>query len=291
MARGKMVGVGAGISTLFLCACTDLRPLGSVTTDAAQPPIQVLVWNNALTYGHASRVLALPYLQARELTDNVRFDTTYAHTGANVQEGPTDEAFNASVFTEQGLDKYDVVLFLNTTGNTIDDDQKTVRRQALQDFIEKKGRGFVGTHSATDTYQPEAADPWPWYVDFIGANYVSHTIYGTPGVAQYFQGMTHPILQSAATPAIWNRSDEWFVFARDPLFAPVPGVKMLLTCHDQKNALERPSAWVHEMPVQAGAPRGGRLFYTAFGHFTSAFEEPAVIDLIIAGIKWAAGRL
>ena len=75
------------------------------------------------------------------------------------------------MFTDQGLDKYDVVMFLNTTGNTLDDGMKTVRRQALQDFIEKKARGFVGVHSATDTYQlKDATDPWPWYVDFIGAN-------------------------------------------------------------------------------------------------------------------------
>jgi len=251
----------------------------------------VLVWNNALTFGHASRALAIPYLKARELTDNITFDTTYAHTGSNYQDGPTDAVFDASVFTDEGLDKYDVVMFLNTTGNAIDDDMKTVRRQALQDFIEKKARGFVGTHSATDTYLADASDPWPWYVDFIGTNYISHTIYGTPGVAQYFQNMTHPILIAASTPTMWNRSEEWFVFTRDPLFSPIPGVKMLLTCHDQKNATERPTAWVHEMPPPANAPRGGRMFYTAFGHFTSAFEEPLVMDLIIAGIKWAAGRI
>jgi type 1 glutamine amidotransferase len=260
---------------------------------AGDAPIQVLVWNNALTWGHAARALAIPYLEARELTDNIRFDTTYAHTGSNYQDGPTDAVFDASVFTDQGLEKYDVVMFLNTTGNTIDDDMKSVRRQALQDFIEKKARGFVGVHSATDTYQlKDATDPWPWYVDFIGANYASHTIYGTPGVAQYFQNMTHPILNAAGIPTAWSRSEEWFVFTRDPLFSPIPGVKMLLTCHDQINATERPSAWVHEMPPpQTSASRGGRMFYTAFGHFTSAFEEPLVMDLIIAGIKWSAGRL
>jgi type 1 glutamine amidotransferase len=297
VALGKIVGKCApwagGLSlwaALFLSACTDLRIV--VTTDAASTPIQVLVWNNARAYGHVSRVRAIPHLRAREMTDNVKFDTTYANTDPNVEEFPSDQSFDASVFTDQGLDKYDVVLFLNTTGNTLDDDKKAIRRQALQDFIEKKGRGFVGTHSATDTYQADGADPWPWYVDFIGTNYDSHTMPpGNPGVVRYFQGMTHPILSAAGTPPTWNRSEEWFVFTRDPLFSAIHGVKMLLTCHDQINTTERPSAWVHEMPLQAGAPRGGRLFYTAFGHFTSTFEEPEVIDLIIAGIKWAAGRL
>jgi type 1 glutamine amidotransferase len=254
---------------------------GTVSTG----PIQVLVWNNALAYGHAARVGGIQYLKARETTDNIKFDTTYAHTG-NVSEGPSDSSFDASVFTDAGLDKYDVVLFLDTTGTTIDDSQKTARRQALQDFIEKKGRGFVGTHSATDTYQ---GGTWPWYVNFVGANFDNHSNAGTPGTATYFQSMTHPILMAAGTPNPWNRSEEWYTFKSKP--ESIAGVKLLLTCHDNSITTERPTAWVHEMPQTAGAPRGGRMFYTAFGHATSAFQEKAVIDLIIAGIKWAAFRL
>jgi len=45
------------------------------------------------------------------------------------------------------------------------------------------------------------------------------------------------------------------------------------------------------MPLATGAPRGGRMFYTAMGHATSAFMEKAVMDLIINGIKWAAYRI
>ena len=257
---------------------------GTVVNDG---PIQVLVWNNALAYGHAARVNAISYLKAREATDNIKFDTTYAHTGG-VSDGPSDLSFDASVFTDEGLDRYDVILFLDTTGNTIDDGQKTVRRQALQDFITKKGRGFVGTHSATDTYQGSA---WPWYVDFIGANFLNHSNAGTAGTATYYKNASHPILTAAGTPNPWNRTEEWYTFTRDPLSSAIPGIKILLTCHDQSISTERPSAWVHEMPLATGAPRGGRMFYTAMGHATSAFMEKAVMDLIINGIKWAAYRI
>jgi type 1 glutamine amidotransferase len=245
----------------------------------------VLIWNNALAYGHAARVGAIQYLKAREATDNIKFDTTYAHT-ANVNEGTSDTSFDASVFTDAGLDKYDVVFFLDTTGTTIDDSQKTARRQALQDFIEKKGRGYVGTHSATDTYQ---GGTWAWYVNFVGANFDNHSPAGQSGTATFFQGATHPILMAAATPNPWNRTEEWYTFKSKP--ESISGIKLLLTCHDNSITTERPTAWVHEMPVMAGAPRGGRMFYTAFGHATSAFQEKAVMDLIIAGIKWAAFRL
>jgi|GEM_PF-2665814 len=275
---GAGVGGGKGGSPVMMTGSGGTTP----TT-----PINVLVWNNALAYGHAARGGAIPYLQKRETTDNMKFDLTYAHP-TNVSEGPSDTSFDASVFTDEKLDKYDVVLFLDTTGTTIDDGMKDVRRKALQDFIEKKGRGFVGTHSATDTYQGSS---WPWYVNFIGANFQGHSNAGTAGTAQYYQMMTHPILTAAMTPNPWNRNEEWYTLTRDPLSSTIPGMKILLTCHDNSITTERPTAWIHEMPIPSGGTRAGRMFYTAFGHATSAFNEKPVMDLIIAAIKWAAYRL
>lgn len=266
-------------------SCTDVRHVGTVD----DRPIEVLVWNNALEYGHVSRVKAIPYLMARQDSDNIHFDFRYAHTEM-VTEGMSDpSSFDASVFTDAGLDPYDVVFFLHTTGTTIDDDLKDVRRQALRDFIEKKGRGFVGTHSATDTYQ---GGTWPWYVDFIGTNYMTMRPTGltggyNQGTLQAVQSATHPILAYAHTPNPWTRWDEWFVFTRDPTV--VPGITMLLVVSDQ-----RPSVWIHEMPVDPSASQGGRMFYTACCHDSMTFmndDSKRVIDLIVAGIKWAARRL
>jgi type 1 glutamine amidotransferase len=157
-----------------------------------------------------------------------------------------------------------------------------VHRQALTDFIEKKGRGFVGTHSATDTYD----SGWPWYTDFIGANFSKHSNAGTPGTARWAVGVTHAILTAAGVPDPWNRSEEWYVFTRDPLSSAIPGITILLTCTDTSNQFgERPSAWVHE------TPGGGRMFYTAFGHSVDAFQEPQVMNMLMAAIQWAAHRL
>jgi type 1 glutamine amidotransferase len=250
-------------------------------------PIKVLIWNNALTYGHQSRMTAIPLLQARQATDNIMFDVKYAHT-ASLAEGVVDSSSDPSVFTDAGLDPYDVVFFLNTTGNTMDQDgQANTHRQALINFI-KKGRGYVGTHSATDTYQ---GTNWPWYVDFMGANFNTHSPVNTQGTARYYMGMTHPILMAAGTPNPWSRSEEWYTLTRDPLSSAIPGIKILLTCTDNSITTERAITWVHEMPLEPGAPRQGRMFYTAFGHFVAAFNEKAVMDMIVAGIKWAAYRI
>ncbi len=288
---GGGAGGGAGTSAAGGTAGAAAGAGGVAGTGAGgttvADPIRVLIWNNALAYGRASRVAAIPFFQAREASDNIRFDTTYAHT-QTAQEGPSDTTFDASVFTDEGLDHYDVVLFLNPTGTTIDDQMKDVRRAALQDFIEKKGRGFVGTLSATWAYPPQS---WPWYVDFIGAPFLYESNVGTTGVAQFAAGSVHPILSAAGTPSPWTRTETWLSFQRDPLSSPIPGIQILLTCHDGSVTTERPCAWVHEMPMDPSGTAQGRMFYAAFGHYASAFQEPEVMDLFIAGIKWAAHRL
>jgi type 1 glutamine amidotransferase len=242
----------------------------------------VLVWNNAVTYGHQSRFTAIPLLQAQAATNGIELDTTYAHTSPVLPEGQIDGCSDPSVFTDAGLDRYDVVFFLNTTGPTLDDDgQGATHQQALMDFVTTKGRGFVGTHSATDTYDTG----WPWYTDFIGANFKAHSVAGTPGAATWAT-FSHPILTAAAIPNPWNRTEEWYAFTRDPTESAIPGITVLLDCTDATNQFgSRPSAWVHDMPG------GGRMFYTAFGHDVSAFQEQLVMDMIVAGIKWAAHRL
>ncbi|HXJ21118.1 MAG TPA: ThuA domain-containing protein [Polyangia bacterium] len=244
--------------------------------------VHVLVWNNAVTYGHQSRFTAIPLLQAQGPAHGIVFDTTYAHVSPVLPEGQADACSDPSVFTDAGLDRYDVVLFLNTTGLTLEGDgQGDTHRQALMDFVTTKGRGFVGTHSATDTYDTG----WPWYTDFIGANFQAHSAAGTPGTATWATS-GHPILTTADVPNPWNRDEEWYAFTRDPTASAIPGVTVLLDCTDTSNQFgTRPSAWVHDMPG------GGRMFYTAFGHDVSAFQEQAVMDMIVAGIQWAAHRL
>jgi len=274
-------GGGAG-TAIESCAAGDAASAAHAS-DGGDAPIRVLLWNNAVTYGHQSRMTAIPLLQAQAATNDIEFDTSYAHVTPVLPEGQVDSCSDPSVFTEAGLDPYDVVFFLNTTGATLDGDgQGEAHRQALMDFVTTKGRGFVGTHSASDTYDTG----WPWYSDFIGANFQAHSPAGTAGTATYAPGVSHVILSTAKVPNPWNRMEEWYAFTRDPTTSALPGITVLLDCTDATNQLgTRPSAWVHDLPG------GGRMFYTAFGHATAAFQEQPVMDLIAAGIKWAAHRL
>ena len=96
---------------------------------------------------------------------------------------------------------------------------------------------------------------------------------------------------AAAIANPWNRSEEWYRHTRNPLSSAIPGILILQTSHDNQYTTERAITWVHNMPMAAGGTRQGRMFYTAMGHATSAFQEAKFMDMLVAAIKWAAYRL
>lgn len=258
----------------------------SADTGAPAGPIKVLLFNHTAGYGHQSRLTAIPLLMAAAAANNIDLDLRYAHATmsgkAPLPEGTNDSATppDLSAFTPGGLDRYDVVFFLNTTGNVFQGADETVHQQALQDFIDHRHGGFVGAHSAADTYD----DTWPWYQNMIGSIYSGHSNV-VAGTVRKTPGVTSVILTEAMVPEPWQRMEEWYTYRRD--VRQLTGFTALLLANaplPTGGVGERPSAWVHEVPG------GGRAFYTGFGHFAAAFQEEAVMRLLMAGVKWAAHR-
>jgi type 1 glutamine amidotransferase len=71
---------------------------------------------------------------------------------------------DASLINSKNLAKFDVILFLQTTGDILNDEQQ----KAMQEFIQA-GKGFVGIHSASDTEYE-----WPWYGKLVGRQFHIH---------------------------------------------------------------------------------------------------------------------
>ena len=71
---------------------------------------------------------------------------------------------NPAVFSDGELAKYDVSVWLMTTGDVLD----AVQQDAFARFIQS-GKGFVGVHSATIT-----ENDWPWFVNLVGARFIGH---------------------------------------------------------------------------------------------------------------------
>jgi type 1 glutamine amidotransferase len=249
-------------------------------------PIKVLLFNHTAGYGHQSRLTSIPLLMTAAASNNIDLDLQFAHQTppgkAPLPEGTNDSATspNLSAFVPGGLDRYDVVFFLNTTGNVFQGADEKLHQQALQDYVDSHHGGFVGAHSATDTYD----DGWQWYQDLIGSIYSGHSNV-VAGTVRKKPEVTSAILTEAMVPDPWQRNEEWYTFRRDVRTLAGFTALLLANAPDPMGGVtERPNAWVHS------APGGGRAFYTGFGHFVDAFKEDAVMRLLMAGIKWAAHR-
>src|SRR5687768_14492495 len=66
--------------------------------------------------------------------------------------------------TDRSMQQYQVVIFLNTTGDILD----TAQQRVMERFI-RSGKGFVGIHSASDTEYD-----WDWYTKMVGRMFVIH---------------------------------------------------------------------------------------------------------------------
>lgn len=215
----------------------------------------VLVFSKTLGWKHSS----IPYGQTAILKlsgeNGFRVDTTR----------------EASVFTDRGLKKYHAVIFLNTTGNVLNAEQQAAFERYIQ-----AGGGFVGIHAAADTEYE-----WPWYDKLMGAHFASHPLH--PGVRKaVVQVVDTSHAATRGLPARWERTDEWYNYRS--FYA---GIKVLASLDEDSyeggaHGNRHPIAWYHEFD-------GGRAFYTGGGHEDSSYSEPAFLQHLLGGIRYAMG--
>ncbi len=183
------------------------------------------------------------------------------------------------VFNDKELAKYKVVVFLNTTGDILDDGQKA----AFEKFI-RAGGGFVGIHSAADTEYH-----WVWYTRMVGRMFHIHPPVQTAVVQvedRNFPGMER-------FPKRFLATDEWYEFQ-----APLSDKLHYLLSVDEKS-YDPKVVWVDQKREGKGMGafhpiswyqeyEGGRAFYTAMGHLPAVYGDAAFLHHIFGGIYWAA---
>jgi len=195
-----------------------------------------------------------------------------------------DATENAADFNDANLAKYDVVIFLCTTGDVLNGAQQT----AFEHYIQGGG-GYAGIHSASDTEYD-----WSWYGGLVGAYFRDHP--GVAGVNQQFQQATINVedRKSAATkrlPAQWTREEEWYNFRTNPREDVHVLMSVDESTYDPRGYSvaggsppmgDHPISWCHEYD-------GGRAFYTALGHKGVYWKEPLLLSHVLGGIQMAAG--
>ena len=182
-----------------------------------------------------------------------------------------DTTEDASFFQQKTLENYNVVVFLNTTGDVFNDAQQLEFNRWIQ-----AGGGFVGIHSATDTEYD-----WPWFGQLVGAYFNGHP--NNPNVRNAkIQVVDQNHASTSMLPATWQRDDEWYNYKNIN-----PQMKVLLNLDEESyeggtNGEKHPIAWYHHFD-------GGRAWYTGLGHTSESFTEPLFLDHLWGGIEFAAG--
>jgi type 1 glutamine amidotransferase len=180
-----------------------------------------------------------------------------------------DATEDAARLTDAALARYRVIVFLNTTGDILDAEQKA----AFEHYI-RSGGGFVGIHSASDTeYQ------WPWYGRLVGSYFSSHPAIQRATI--YIADADHPSTKNL--PETWVRTDEWYNFRSNPRGA----VRVLATLDESAYSggvmgADHPIAWCQAID-------GGRSWYTAMGHTAESYAEPLFRLHLLGGIESVAG--
>ncbi|MET7490408.1 ThuA domain-containing protein [Streptomyces sp. NPDC005538] len=213
---------------------------------------------------------AAPRLLAYTRTTGFRHDSIPAAVTALRTLGPFEvTATEDPAAFERPLDGYAAVVFLSTSGEVL----TPAGREHLASYVESGG-GFVGVHAAACTEYD-----WPYYGDLLGARFAQHPAY-QPGKA-LVEDRTHPATRHL--PAVWRFTDEWYDFRTNPRSS----VRVLVSADESsyeggRMGADHPLAWCHEKGT-------GRVFYTALGHASEAYEDPDFRAHLLGGINWAAG--
>jgi cytochrome c len=178
---------------------------------------------------------------------------------------------NGDEFSDEKLATYDAVVFLSTTGDVL-----IAPQEAAFERYMAAGGAFVGIHAAADCeYQ------WPFYGNLVGAYLLGHSFVTTASVT--LEPVTHASLTGLPSP--WSHEDEWYGFQTNPRAQVTVLLTVDETSYDPgqgRMGADHPVAWYHQN-------QGGRAFYTALGHTSESFQDPAILSHLLGGIQWALG--
>lgn len=179
----------------------------------------------------------------------------------------------------KNLDYFDAVVFY-TTGEL---DMTPQQKKDLLAFVHDDGKGFIGVHSATDTFYE-----WPEYGEMTGGYFKEHPwgVFEAPVVVE---DSNFPGMQDFPRQFVFN--DEMYQernFSRDKthVIARLDASKL-----DLSNPKVMPEHRADkDFPIIWAKTYGkGRVYYNTLGHREETWDRPDVQKMYLEAIKWALG--
>ena len=221
---------------------------------------RVLYFTHSAGYRH--EVIPLSQVIVRQLGKN---------SGAFAVTATED----VSVFTAENLRNYAAAMFYTTGELPMSEAQKA----AFLDFV-RSGHGFIGVHSATDTFYT-----WPDYLELVGGYFNNHP---------WHQGVNIQVVEpSNSLVAFLGKS----LRIEDEIYQisdfDYRGSRVLLRLDQasvdlNKSGVHRrfygwPLAWTRSYGQ-------GRVFYTALGHEEAVWRDPRYQQILLNAILWTVRR-
>ncbi len=175
----------------------------------------------------------------------------------------------------KNLDYFDAVVFYTTLELDLTADQKA----DLLSFVRDDGKGFLGTHSATDTFYQ-----WPEYGEMIGGYFDDHPWHQKVRVNvedRKFPATEHFPKSFEITDEIYQFKN----FSRDR-------VRVLMSIDTSSIDLTKKNVHRTDQDFAVTWVRNygkGRVFYSSLGHREEVWNRPDMQKMWLEAVKWAMG--
>jgi uncharacterized protein len=248
--------------------------LGLTTALSPQPPKRkkLLAIGAVKGYQHSSVSHALATIE--RLGQESGIYDTYIRTDVELLTKQKLAAGNA-----KNLAFFDAVLFY-TTGEL---DMTAEQKKDLLGFVHEDGKGFIGVHSAIDTFYE-----WPEYGDMIGGYFKEHP-WGVFDAPVHVDDPKFPGMQGFPQDFVFK--DEMYQVKN---FSPEK-VHVIARLDAAKLDLANPKVMPEhradkQFPIIWAKNYGkGRVYYSTLGHREESWDRKDVQTMYLEAIKWAMG--
>lgn len=247
---------------VLLVACgaspSSTPTAGPTPSPAPAAAKRVLVVTHTAGFRHSSIPIAEATLLEIGNTSGL-YQTEFCRTAADVQQ----------MLTAGALTRFDAVFFANTTGNLGIPDMG-----AFLNWI-AGGGGFVGAHSASDTYHES-----PEFLGMLGGEFQTHGSIVSTDVR--VDDPSHPAVAHLAPR--FTITDELYRFTRFDRAA----VRVLLSLDHNPGDGVGEAGQPADLPMAWHRTHGsGRVFYTAFGHREEVWQDARFRQHLREALRWA----
>lgn len=254
------------IVLLLIAAVVPLTGAEKKTADSSDKP-RVLFVTQSKGFPHPVVTRKSDELSAAEVAMTQLAQQSGAFTIETTQNAAAD-------FTKEALQNFDVVMFYTTGDLPIAEEDLNY---FFKDWLRQPGHGFIGVHSATDTYH----DYRPYW-NMIGGTFNGHPWGANSDVVLQIHAPKHPTMKPFGGTSIpWK--DEIYVYKN---WQPEK-VRVLMSLDmaktKEKAPYHVPVAWVKEYGK-------GRVYYNNLGHRSETWTKEPFLQSLLAGIQWAAGK-